>query len=198
MPSDFDFEASNKKFDKEKIEAEIEQSQTDAADDEAYVKDDFFDRLSCEALEKLQVDVDGEAKTDRSLLAEQRKKDSETFGVTATRTQYYSGAHQGGQYYSNQGRGGAAGSSAPNRGRGGYSGAASGGNNRGRPAGASGAQNSNWRNNNSGNNNNPRGGYRGGRGGGQGNNQQGHQQHHGGQQKVFRPVQRTQGEGVKS
>eukprot|EP01122_Echinamoeba_exundans_P003085 TRINITY_DN1323_c0_g1_i3.p1 TRINITY_DN1323_c0_g1~~TRINITY_DN1323_c0_g1_i3.p1 ORF type:complete len:562 (+),score=217.84 TRINITY_DN1323_c0_g1_i3:273-1958(+) len=196
LPSDFDFEASNKKFDKEKIEAEIEAEMKVESDEDAYNKDDFFDRLSCEALEKLQVDVDGEAKTDRSLLAEQRKKDSETFGVSAVRNQYYSNSHQGGNYYpsNNQNRGGSTAAAGSNRGRGGYSSAPS--SRGGRPAGANGgSQNSNWRNvAASGSSNNTRGGHRGGRGGH--GNTQGHQNN--GQQKVFRPVQRNQGEAVKS
>ena len=74
-----------------------------------YQKDDFFDAISCEALERMGQD----GRTDwRSRLAEQRKVDIETFGGL-------SGLRHHGHY--NRGRGGGGG------GRGGDSGRGAGG-----------------------------------------------------------------------
>ena len=52
------------------------QKAADASSQPTYVKVDFFDSMSCEALEKAQ----GDERAGRGRYAEQRKLDMETFG----------------------------------------------------------------------------------------------------------------------
>jgi len=78
----------------------------------AYSHSDFFDRISCEALEHLKLDVDGEVSgpNAKQVLAEQRKVDSETFGVAAVRSMNQNGPsgphHRGGASQHRGGHGG--------------------------------------------------------------------------------------------
>lgn len=80
---EFDFEEALKRFDKDKVleEANKEDTTTDAAKTK-YKKDDFFDEISCEALEKLTV-ADAENIDRRGRMAAQRRTDVETFGSAA-------------------------------------------------------------------------------------------------------------------
>jgi hypothetical protein len=112
VEANFDFEQFLKKFDKAKFLEDIESdiaknreegkiTDADLPSESAYVKDDFWDNLSGQAS-----DVDGESAGSKGshgmrLVQEQRKRDSETFGVSAVRNQQY-GAHTGGQYYGSQ------------------------------------------------------------------------------------------------
>jgi protein LSM14 len=70
---DFNFEAAFQKFSKEAL-AQRAHSQPVAT----YVKDDFFDSMSCEALERLAMTQNSQG---RSRFHEQRKLDMDTFGA---------------------------------------------------------------------------------------------------------------------
>lgn len=89
--ADFDFAAALSKFKKEDVQQETDQGATNEATDAAapsavkYEKDDFFDELSCEALERMKlaeaVEEGGRPMFNgRARAAEQRKVDMETFG----------------------------------------------------------------------------------------------------------------------
>jgi len=79
---DFDFEGSNAKFDKEKINNETQASVT------PYDKSSsFFDAISCEATDRLKEGKDKQ----RASLSEQRKLDTETFGTAQTDRRYSRG-----------------------------------------------------------------------------------------------------------
>jgi len=67
----------------QEIEQEVEKET--APTDKVYEKDDFFDQLSCEALERLSVGGGGPRESKpppRARFAEQRKLDIKTFGGT--------------------------------------------------------------------------------------------------------------------
>jgi len=85
---EFDFESANSRFDKEKILEEVAVSTEDDKTTPYDKTSSFFDNISCEATDRLKDDHS------RRALAEQRKKDSETFG--------YSGRGRGG--YRGRGR----------------------------------------------------------------------------------------------
>jgi len=75
MLEEFDFESNNSRFDKEKLLEEV--AKTDSNDDKSRAYDktsSFFDNISCEATDRMKDDGS------RRALAEQRKKDVETFG----------------------------------------------------------------------------------------------------------------------
>ncbi|KAJ7549278.1 hypothetical protein O6H91_07G047500 [Diphasiastrum complanatum] len=130
---DFDFIAMNEKFNKDEVWGELgkgdtretsleeEEDHSDGhvddtvLDSPVYVKDDFFDSLSCDALNR------GEGRSERTKFSEQRKIDTETFGSFPTRSHggrgmrtisrrggyrggYYVGRSSGGQG-NTQGRG---------------------------------------------------------------------------------------------
>ena len=69
---DFNFEAAFSKFSKEDF------ANQQAAPVSTYVKDDFFDSMSCEALERAAVAAQPQG---RSRFHEQRKLDMDTFGA---------------------------------------------------------------------------------------------------------------------
>jgi protein LSM14 len=87
MPkADFDFEEALAKFNKADLQQEQDGEQKEAEGEAAaktYEKDDFFDSLSCEALDRLAIREAGEdARVDgRARNAAQRKVDMETFGA---------------------------------------------------------------------------------------------------------------------
>ncbi|CAK9856256.1 unnamed protein product [Sphagnum jensenii] len=86
---DFDFTAMNEKFNKDEVWGELggkgekggdeedeyaDGNLDDDTSDAMYVKDDFFDSLSCDALDR------EEGRSERTRFSEQRKIDTETFG----------------------------------------------------------------------------------------------------------------------
>eukprot|EP01025_Chloroclados_australasicus_P026050 TRINITY_DN2589_c0_g2_i2.p1 TRINITY_DN2589_c0_g2~~TRINITY_DN2589_c0_g2_i2.p1 ORF type:complete len:388 (+),score=66.52 TRINITY_DN2589_c0_g2_i2:1084-2247(+) len=77
---DFDFQQALDKFNKDEIKKEMgDQSVKEM--DQVYKKDDFFDEISCEALEKQAAEQAGGMNEDvRRKMQEQRKLDMETFG----------------------------------------------------------------------------------------------------------------------
>ena len=107
---------ANKHFDKEK--AIQEAAQAVKATPNSYNKDDFFDMIGCESLEKLSIEA-GERRMGRSM-HEQRMTDIETFGGVG-------GVRH--NHWHHRGRG---------RGRGGYGGRGGGGGGRGYGGGGGG------------------------------------------------------------
>ena len=89
----------------QEVKPELEKES--APSEKVYEKDDFFDQLSCEALERLNVGSDGAAGQPgqpgklplRTRFAEQRKLDIETFGGTgiARRNNYGRGGGRRGR-----------------------------------------------------------------------------------------------------
>lgn len=133
---DFDFEGNLQKFNKEELFASTGELKDALPDVSAkvYVKDDFFDMMSCEALEKMEAKekVSQQASSARSRFAEQRKVDMETFGAVSNASRRGRGGRGRRPYYGdggvNQGDGGRGGgyrgsgggrSSGRGRGRGG-------------------------------------------------------------------------------
>mmetsp|Transcript_24804 Transcript_24804/g.57804 ORF Transcript_24804/g.57804 Transcript_24804/m.57804 type:complete len:358 (-) Transcript_24804:1484-2557(-) len=115
--ADFDFAANLANFEKEKEE--------DVPEPSAYERDDFFDSISCDALDR-------EAGIDNRLRgAEERNRNTETFGAVALN----------GQRRNRRYRGGGGGGRGRGRGRGGGGGGGGRGRGRGR-----GRQNNRWRN----------------------------------------------------
>ncbi|PON93514.1 Lsm14- DFDF- FFD- domain containing protein [Trema orientale] len=109
---DFDFTAMNEKFNKDEVWGDLgktskalddgneSQDEDDAgSSNPVYVKDDFFDALSCDALDR-------GSQSGRTRFSEQRRKDAETFGFMPRhgggRGGY--GAGRGGQGYGRGGR----------------------------------------------------------------------------------------------
>lgn len=86
---EFDFEAALKKFDKNELKGAEDASEAAGVVESnaakiSYKKDDFFDEISCEALEKLNVsEGDGAAGDARGRAAARRRTDIETFGGAA-------------------------------------------------------------------------------------------------------------------
>ncbi|EIE19064.1 hypothetical protein COCSUDRAFT_59550 [Coccomyxa subellipsoidea C-169] len=121
---DFNFEEAFQKFKKEArspsiiSEVKPEVVKEEEAPKETYKADDFFDSLSCEALERLAVSEGAapEKPQARTRFAEQRKVDIETFGGTgiARRNDFRRGRGRGGRrgggrqggYQNGGGRGG--------------------------------------------------------------------------------------------
>eukprot|EP00982_Pelagococcus_subviridis_P016408 31476-Pelagococcus_subviridis.AAC.25 len=93
---DFDFVGAFAKFRKE---AEAMRLQQEAAP--TYVKDDFFDSMSCEALERQQQATQTGG---RSRFAEMRRLDMDTFGAAGGQNHNQNRGGRGGQ--NNGGRGG--------------------------------------------------------------------------------------------
>lgn len=94
VSEDFDFDAANSRFDKEKLKTEVgeEEKPVSVAYDK---KSSFFDNISCEASEKQQ------AKGPRHSTADQRRLDAETFGqLSINDRRSYGHSHRG------RGRGG--------------------------------------------------------------------------------------------
>lgn len=120
---DFDFTAMNEKFNKDEVWGELgkgdyrdkvdgEEDVTEDGNDEEelsrtpiYTKDDFFDSLSCDALDR-------GGQTERTKFSEQRKIDTETFGSFPVRSRSGRGGRGGyrggfrGSYYGGHGMGG--------------------------------------------------------------------------------------------
>lgn len=80
---DFDFSENLAKFNKSELTSKAEDSEQAEGSEGAtkYAKDDFFDMMSCEALEKLS--LGGNTLEPRKSFQEQRKLDMETFGGLA-------------------------------------------------------------------------------------------------------------------
>lgn len=109
---DFDFQAKLEEFDKESDDAEkVETEDNDEAGDEiaypqhnekSYEKDDFFDSISCDALDK-QSGVDNRLRG-----KEERNLNMDTFGATALNSHRRRRGRGGGRGYNNRsgGRGG--------------------------------------------------------------------------------------------
>jgi len=76
--TEFDFQESLTKFDKEKIAADLSGKKGFVkSGDDVYKKDDFFDSLSCEALDKQS---GGHGAGGRTRYERQRRSDAATFG----------------------------------------------------------------------------------------------------------------------
>eukprot|EP01026_Neomeris_dumetosa_P025216 TRINITY_DN2077_c0_g1_i18.p2 TRINITY_DN2077_c0_g1~~TRINITY_DN2077_c0_g1_i18.p2 ORF type:complete len:414 (-),score=75.88 TRINITY_DN2077_c0_g1_i18:1366-2607(-) len=76
---DFDFQQALDKFNKDDIKKELGEQVKEH--EQVYKKDDFFDEISCEALEKQAAqDAGGISDDVRRKMQEQRKLDLETFG----------------------------------------------------------------------------------------------------------------------
>mmetsp|Transcript_9030 Transcript_9030/g.12810 ORF Transcript_9030/g.12810 Transcript_9030/m.12810 type:complete len:321 (-) Transcript_9030:231-1193(-) len=105
---DFDFESNLVEFNNKEEEDE-EEYEYDDEDGAAYEKDDFFDSISCDALDK-QSGVDNRLRG-----AAERNLNTETFGAVAL-----NGQRRGRRYYGGRGRGrGRGGGRGRGRGRGG-------------------------------------------------------------------------------
>ncbi len=140
MPDeDYDFEGALKKFDKDKVAEEA--AAAIKAKPSAYTKDDFFDSMSCEALERLGLGDNsgsgpppsmgaggGRSHIGRSM-AEQRRVDIETFGGLGGMRHHYH--HRGGRGGRGRSGGGGGYRGGGGSGRGGYRGG--GGGQRGAP-----------------------------------------------------------------
>lgn len=96
---EFNFEEALKKFNKDQLSKEVAETTevelSQVAVKTVYKKDDFFDELSCEALERLADKEAGASSGHRGRMAAQRRTDVETFGGAA--------AHRG---HRGRGRGG--------------------------------------------------------------------------------------------
>lgn len=106
---EFNFEEALKKFNKEGLEKEAEGEHVPVAPIQAtYTKDDFFDKLSCDTLERIHIAeaAPGEREDWRSKMAAQRKVDMETFGGMARAGGSYRGRGRGRGGYYRGGRGG--------------------------------------------------------------------------------------------
>lgn len=91
---EFDFEAELEKFDKQKL---LEEAGHALSQEQVYKKDDFFDTLSCDALERQNGTADRQNRR-----AMQRRTDVATFGSAAgrgrsTRGRRGRGGHHGGR-----------------------------------------------------------------------------------------------------
>ncbi|KAI3424368.1 hypothetical protein D9Q98_009921 [Chlorella vulgaris] len=109
---EFNFEEALKKFNKGALEREAEEEHVPvAAAQGTYKKDDFFDQLSCDTLERTAQNVaaaSGEREDWRTKMQAQRKVDMETFGGMARAAGSYRGRGRGrgrGYYGSGGGRG---------------------------------------------------------------------------------------------
>ena len=96
----FDFEKSNSRFDKDKARDEVVKEVSDSEqapipEGTSYQKDDFFDTLSCETLEKQK-----EQSTKQYSFDDQRKRDMETFGPTSVLDQHRMRGNRGRRYHS--------------------------------------------------------------------------------------------------
>jgi signal recognition particle GTPase len=84
----FDFEKSNSLFEKEKIRDEVVKEASEgvvSSNIGTYKKDNFFDTISCETLEK-------QTETETTMpFDEQRKRDMETFGASSVHDQHRRG-----------------------------------------------------------------------------------------------------------
>ncbi len=110
--AEFNFDAGLQKFDKEEVFVKVKEEGGEKVDTSKYVKDDFFDSLSCDVLDRQagrQVRVTGQ---------QQRSLNLDTFGAVAVE-----GANQYNRSGRGRGRGG---------GRGGRGGGRGGGGGRGR------------------------------------------------------------------
>lgn len=142
VDDNFDFESANAKFDKDR---EREQAAAKIhADRVVYKKDDFFDSISSEAMDRSEANREDF----RSKMQHQRQTDLETFGGAALERRHYAVGGRGGY----GGRGGA--------GRGDYQGGRGGG--RGDYQGGRGAGRGGYQGGRGGG----RGDYQGGRGAG--------------------------------
>ncbi|ORX71953.1 hypothetical protein DL89DRAFT_255661 [Linderina pennispora] len=159
--SDFDFESSNSKLNKDDIAKEFAKLSVDVTEEDesplsngsvptaknvdvsstAYVpKKSFFDDISCETKERIQMLEHGLSPEERrSRLNAERQQNYETFGQTAaeqSRYRYnrYRGGHQGsrGGYHHNYNNNNNSGGGSWRGGRGGYSNRGSGYTNQGR------------------------------------------------------------------
>ncbi|CAK9872286.1 unnamed protein product [Sphagnum jensenii] len=128
--ADFDFTAMNEKFNKDEVWGELGGKGDKVGDEEddfndvkieshasdvLYVKDDFFDSISCDASER-----EG-GRIERTKFSEQRKIDTETFGSFPSRSRGGYGRHGGGyrgNYFGGGYGGGGSRSSGYGRGRG--------------------------------------------------------------------------------
>lgn len=140
---EFDFQAKLEEFDKDDLEKEAKEEDSDDGGDEIaypqhdssatshYEKNDFFDSISCDALDK-QSGLDNRLRG-----KEERNLNTETFGATALNSQRRRRGRGGGRGYNGRGRGG---------GRGGYRGRGGG---RGRGRGGRGRSRNNNRFNSS-------------------------------------------------
>ena len=93
---DFDFNAAFSKFNKEELfnKAEMKKALPDVNAGPTYVKDDFFDTMSCEALEKQQ---EMQQQGGRARFAQMRRHDMETFGAAGGARRTDHGLNQGGR-----------------------------------------------------------------------------------------------------
>mmetsp|Transcript_9072 Transcript_9072/g.13643 ORF Transcript_9072/g.13643 Transcript_9072/m.13643 type:complete len:314 (+) Transcript_9072:80-1021(+) len=120
---DFDFNAGLTSFKKEEVLAEVaeEASKSGSTVGGSYNKDNFFDTLSCSAL-------DGDRRKDRLTPGEERSLNQDTFGAIALQRHNYRRGGRGGRGRGYHGRGGGRGGWGNNRqnqggrrgGRGGY------------------------------------------------------------------------------
>eukprot|EP00877_Chromochloris_zofingiensis_P013309 jgi/Chrzof1/8231/Cz03g02110.t1 len=121
---DYDFVEANKKLDKKEIEAEAQEAIKAQV---VYKKDDFFDMMSCEALDKMVHQGESDRQQHhhhpggRLTMAEQRRVDIETFGGVGGVRQWHHGGRGRGRGH-HGGRGGGRGGYGGGPGRGGYGG----------------------------------------------------------------------------
>ena len=91
---EFNFEEALKKFNKEELLKGVADGEPSLAEapKHVYKKDDFFDEISCEALDRMQVEgapVGGGGGRGRGMAAARRRTDIETFGRGAGRGRGY-------------------------------------------------------------------------------------------------------------
>jgi len=87
---EFDIQAANLRFDKEKILGEVSKDKSEQGTPAYDKTSSFFDNISCEATDRMK-----DEKTTRAM-SEQRKIDAETFGVNARRDGGYNRGGRGG------------------------------------------------------------------------------------------------------
>lgn len=96
---EFDFQAGLSNFNKDEVRATIAGSTQDVKKEPAYVKDDFFDSLSCDVLDR------AEGRSTRLNNHEERMLNTDTFGAVAVQSNYRRGYRGGGGYRGGRGRG---------------------------------------------------------------------------------------------
>uniref|UniRef100_A0A061SHB9 Ffd and tfg box motifscontaining protein n=1 Tax=Tetraselmis sp. GSL018 TaxID=582737 RepID=A0A061SHB9_9CHLO len=113
---DFNFEEQLRKFDKEKVVKEEVQKEFPVVE-KAYNKDDFFDSMSCEALERLAInESEDNGRRGRMNYAEQRRIDMETFGGAGAQFRRPVNQHHGRGRHNSQAAGGGGGGGQHGRG----------------------------------------------------------------------------------
>jgi len=97
---EFDFQAGLSHFNKNEVLATVASSNTTTREPPKYAKDDFFDSLSCDVLDR------AEGRSTRLNNQEERNLNTDTFGAIAVQSNYRRGYRGGGGHRGGRGAGG--------------------------------------------------------------------------------------------